>query len=381
MITEFGKGIIGKYLIGQAPAYASYIAIGCGPTPLQANSPDIDYSAKKTLDMEMFRVPVISRGYINDNGVNKVVLTAELPTEDRYEISEIGLYSAGSNPSASVNDSRTIFAFDDSKEWVIGSGTEIPTISTPLDAGDNGVNDLGTDEISVTHPVFKTNADNRAFANVKRVERYERSRFLNRMIVVRGNHSTLSVVNSDGASHLNPTSGSYISLSGESFNFTQNAPTDELKLAFSVINKIPGTTQVPATVPDQVRILIDFSSSATFGSEEWARFEVILDNYNFENNRYIVITKQLQELYKSTPGFSWNSVDNVRIYTSVLKNNVISPDFYVSYDALRLENKNESNPLYGMTGYTVIKNTNAKTIVKQANKTSYVEFRFAMDVG
>ena len=381
MITEFGKGIIGKYLIGQAPAYASYIAIGCGPTPAEANSPDVDYSSKKTLDMEMFRVPVISRGYVNDNGVNKVVLTAELPTEDRYEISEIGLYSAGSNPSASVNDSRTVFAFDDSKEWVIGSGTSIPTVSTPLDAGDNGVDDLGTDEISLTYPVFKTNADNRVFANTSRVARYERSRFLNRMLVVRGNHSSLEVVTTNSVDHLNPTIGSYISLSGESFNFTQNAPTDELKLAFSVINRVAGSSQVPATVPDEVRILIDFSSSATFGSEEWARFEIILDDYDFENNRYIVITKQLQELYKSAPGFSWNSVDNVRIYTSVLKDDVVSPDFYVAYDALRLENKNESNPLYGMTGYTVIKNTNANTIVKQANKTSYVEFRFSMDVG
>jgi hypothetical protein len=377
MITEFGKGIIGKYLIGQAPAYASYIAIGCGPTPTEPNSPDVDYSAKKTLDLEMFRVPVISRGYVNDNGINKVVLTAELPTEDRYEISEIGLYSAGSNPSASVNDSRTIFAFDDSKEWVVGSGTEIPTISTPLDAGDAGVDDLGTDEISVTHPVFKTNADNRAFANVNRVARYERCRFLNRMLIVRGNHSTLGVVTTNSVNHLNPTGGSYISLSGESLNFTQNAPTDELKLAFSVINKNPS----PSFFPDKVRILIDFSSSATFGAEEWARFEVILDNYDFEANRYIVITKQLQDLYKSAPGFSWNSVDNVRIYTSVLKADAPSSDFYVAYDALRLENKNESNPLYGMTGYTVIKNTNAKTIVKQANKTSYVEFRFAMDVG
>ena len=381
MITEFGKGIIGKYLIGQAPAYASYIAIGCGPIPTEANSPDIDYSDKKTLDMEMFRVPVVSRGYVNDNGINKVVLTAELPTEDRYEISEIGLYSAGSNPSASVNDSRTIFTFDDSKEWVIGSGTQIPNISTPLDAGNDGVDDLGTDEISVTYPVFKTNADNRAFANTNRVKRYERCRFLNRMLVVRGNHSTLGVVASGGVDHLNPTSGSYISLSGESFNFSQNAPTDELKLAFSVINRVPGTTLSPAPSPDEVRILIDFSSSATFGSEEWARFEIILNAYDFSTNRYVVITKQLQDLYKSATGFSWNSVDNVRIYTSVLKNGVVSPDFYIAYDALRLENKNESNPLYGMTGYTVIKNTNAQTIVKQANKTSYVEFRFAMDVG
>ena len=37
MITEFGKGIIGKYLIGQAPAYASYIAIGCGATPVSSS--------------------------------------------------------------------------------------------------------------------------------------------------------------------------------------------------------------------------------------------------------------------------------------------------------------------------------------------------------
>jgi hypothetical protein len=34
MITNTGKTIIAKYLLGQAPAYASYIAIGCGATPL-----------------------------------------------------------------------------------------------------------------------------------------------------------------------------------------------------------------------------------------------------------------------------------------------------------------------------------------------------------
>jgi hypothetical protein len=34
MITNTGKNIIAKYLLGQAPAFASYIAVGCGPKPL-----------------------------------------------------------------------------------------------------------------------------------------------------------------------------------------------------------------------------------------------------------------------------------------------------------------------------------------------------------
>ncbi len=69
MITDIGKKIIGKYLIGQAPAYASYIAIGCGPTPLNTNDVTEDFSNKKSLDFEMFRVPISSRGFVNENGI------------------------------------------------------------------------------------------------------------------------------------------------------------------------------------------------------------------------------------------------------------------------------------------------------------------------
>jgi hypothetical protein len=57
-----------------------------------------------------------------------------------------------------------------------------------------------------------------------------------------------------------------------------------------------------------------------------------------------------------------------------------SDDYYVALDAFRLDNKSQANPLYGLTGYSVIKNTGAKTIVKDANTTNYVEFRFGMDV-
>ena len=63
MITNKGKDIIAKYLIGQAPAYASHIAIGCGAKPLDtADDFDPDtYINNTELNFEMFRVPITSR--------------------------------------------------------------------------------------------------------------------------------------------------------------------------------------------------------------------------------------------------------------------------------------------------------------------------------
>ena len=79
MITNTGKTIISKYMLGQTPAYASYMAIGCGKKPLLSADPYGDYSTQENLDFEMFRVPISSRGFVNEGGINKIVLTAELP--------------------------------------------------------------------------------------------------------------------------------------------------------------------------------------------------------------------------------------------------------------------------------------------------------------
>jgi hypothetical protein len=89
--------------------------------------------------------------------------------------------------------------------------------------------------------------------------------------------------------------------------------------------------------------------------------------------------KQLQELQKSTD-FAWSEINTVRIYACVIKDGVPNPDFYVCLDGLRLENTTSINSVYGLTGYSVIKNTLAKTVIKSANTTSYIEFRFALDV-
>ena len=449
MITNSGKNILAKYLVGQTPSYASHIAVGCGPKPIALDAALPYYADKTSLDFEMFRVPIISRGFVNEDGQSKIVLTAELPTTERYEITEVGVYSAASNPTAGVTDSRGLYLFSDSEDWKYGSqGSEIISIYEPLDdkfvkitnATVSGAtvtyttdiahgltvgttvsiseviptqfnlsnklitavptptsftlditgslftgtltatgylsNDVETNIINQAYPVFQTNADNKIFTNSSRVARYERCRFLNNIIAISGNNSTIT---KDSQGILTASASSnFIQLSDTSINLSKNAPTDELRLAFSLVNKIGNAV----TIPDEVRVIVEFSSTGTFKTGKWATFETVITNggvNNFATNRYFVAKKQLQNLQKSTD-FSWSEIDTVRIYACVIKDNVPTPDFYVCLDGLRLENTTSVNSVYGLTGYSVIKNANAKTVIKSANTTSYIEFRFALDV-
>jgi len=384
MITNTGKNILAKYLLGQASAYASYIAIGCGSRPLNSDAVLGDYSTKERLDFEMFRVPITSRGYVSEDGITKIVLTAELPSEERYEISEVGIFSAGSNTAAGAYDSKSIYAFTQDENWEhhdAQGAYQIPVKYTPLDNDSNNIisDVMATREGSqVVAKVFQTNADNRIFTDQGRVLRYERCRFLNNTIMLKGNSSTLTI---DGSGNLVIGDNSeHIHLTGAILDFNKNSPTDEIKLSFAVVNKDGEST----SVPDNVRIMVEFSSSDSLVGQ-FARFQVNINNgtridqHNFATNRYVVATKQLQELYKSA-GFTWSQVDVVKIYACVTDNGSPTDNFYIALDALKLENTSSSNPLYGMTGYSVIKNKDAATIVKSANTTNYIEFRFALDV-
>jgi hypothetical protein len=383
MITNTGKSIIGKYMLGQAPAYASYLAVGCGPQPLQTEDVADDFATKTNLDFEMFRVPISSRGFVNEDGIDKIVLTAELPTEERYEITEVGLYSAGSNPNAGAYDSKTVFSFAQNESWVhhtLVAAVEIPTISEPLD-------DPEDDNVIATDGVFQTNADNSIFYKTNRVERYERARFLNNTILIQGDDSdlTLDGGGSGGVDHIVVENGSnHIHLTGPNVDFTRNSPTDELRLAFSLVNKDGDSV----AVPDTIRILVDFSATDESNPTTYARFEVDIvdgfDGYDFETNRYFVVSKQLQELYTSQD-FTWDAVTVVKIYACVLDSTGTSgpfpsPDYYIALDAMRLENIATVSPLYGLTGYSIIKNTDATTIIKSPNTNNYIEFRFSIGV-
>jgi len=381
MITNVGKNILAKYLIGQAPAYASHIALGCGATPKA-----IDYNFtgndvqeildKKQLDFEMFRVPITSRGYVNEDGISKIVLTAELPTIERYEITEIGIYSSGSNPTAGAYDSKPIYSFTRTENWeyhTSSAAVTIPTIIQPLGT------ELNPDDIIQTSPVFQTNADNRTLLNESRITRYESCRYLNNIILIAGGESTLSL----SGSRMVPASGSnHIHLTGASIDFNRNAASDELRFAFSVVNK----NAYDSVEPSRVKVLVEFASSDSDSATSYAQLQVDIQNgtgagqQDFENNRYVVVTKPIKDLVKST-AFTWESVTVVKIWASVL-DSVGNPtdDYYVALDALRLENTTSINPLYGLTGYSVVKSQDALPIVKIPNTANLVEFRFALDV-
>ena len=382
MITNIGKNLLAKYLVGQTQSYASHIAVGCGAPPLASDGTFGDYSLKNSLDFEMFRVPIISRGFVNEDGIDKVVLTAELPTEERYEITEVGIFSAASNPVAASFDSRNVYSFADTDSWLYqpfgSSAIAIPSVPEPLDGdSDNGV-------INQTSNVFLTNADNRIFTNSNRIARNERCRFLNNIVAIVGNNSTLT---RNVSGKLDIGAGSkYIRLNETTVDFTKNSPLDELRLAFSVVSKNPS----PNTVPDNVKIMLEFSYTGSDVPQEYARFEVDIDdlgytagtspdNRNLSTNRYLVVNKALKDLNK-TDNFDWREVTVAKIYSCVTEAGAPSNLFYVCLDGLRLENITSTNSLYGLTGYSVIRTVGSKPIVKAPNTTNYIEFRFSLGV-
>lgn len=505
MITNTGKEIVSKYLLGLAPAYASYIAVGCGAKPrpnvttitgassvdntitctsteglwLGAavyevlsgtgaipensivtailsntqftinNTPtvalfgatlliEIDHT-KQTLDFEMFRVPISSRGYVNDNGINKIVFTAELPTEERYEISELGIYSAGSNPSAGSFDSRTLFAFADTENWQYNNGATLTAPISILSSITDSFND-----ITSSADAIQTLSNNIGFLNPTRAARYERCRYFNNLLMLRGNTSHLS---SSANIFTIGSSAKFLQLTGQTVNFSKNSPADLIKIAFSIVN----VTGESLLYPDKARVLVEFADSS---GSQYARFngEATHTQYNFSTNRYMVVQKRLDELSYSA-NFSWEAVSVIKVYTSVLSDltitnkqagttyvtlttssahNLVAGDtvlvsgidarcdgqfivydtpttntfryvnagstlsstavsptvdieaslsqYFIALDAIRFDNIGTINPLYGMTGYSIIQNTNAETIVKSSNSSNYIEFRIIVDV-
>jgi hypothetical protein len=388
MITNTGKGILAKYLLGQAPAYASYIAVGCGPQALPSEGSGFtpeqkaEYFAKKSLDFEMFRVPIISRGYVNEDSVVKLVLTAELPTEERYEITEVGIFSAGANPAVGAFDSRILYTFGSGEGWEYHTSSGVTEIPYAFDGGP--LDGLENDNIvAVESSVFYTNADNRIFTNEDRLVRNERCRFLNELVAISGDSSVLEL--DEDAGMVAALGSNHIHLTDARINLNKNAPSDELRFAFSLINK-NGSLDVK---PDNVKILVEFSSSDTTEAGEHARFFVDIDDDEFDgnaadskdfsSNRYFVVAKQLQEL-SYTSAFNWESVTVVKVYVSVSENDQPSSDYYVCLDGLKLENLSSNNPIYGLTGYSVIKNNDSLPIVKAPNTSNFIEFRLSVGV-
>ena len=214
MITNQGKQLVAKFLLSQAPSYASYIAAGVGARPLATEDSVLISADKKSLDFEAFRVPISSKGFIKEDGVEKIIFKAEMPSEQRYQITELGIFPAINNSVAGNYDSKLLIAFTPSEQWsyfVEGSGSVVPYPNEALDS-DNVNGNLNSD----IEDVLFINSDATIFNNENRKNRKEPPRFLNRSLMVSGSTSFL-----DGTFAPSTTSTS-LENSNLSFDLSQN---------------------------------------------------------------------------------------------------------------------------------------------------------------
>lgn len=363
MITDNGKDIISKYLLGQVSSYATHIAIGCGAEPLAiGDSVPSGLNEKGVLDFEMARVPITSKGFVDDNGTTKMSLTAELPAENRYEITEVGLWSAPSNSLAINSDSHLLFDFTSS--WQ-SHGTSItqPQIETNL--GSDGT-------ITTTKTIFYTPSDDINLHGYERRLRKEGPRFLNQNLFIRGDTSTISGSTGSWAADSGST---HIHLNNVNFNIGNNSPSDTLTLAFSLIDK----DYLGSGDPDYVKIFIEFYRNEISTSNGYAKKEIYISGTDFTNNRYKSITFPISSLITSSD-FSAKDIKVCRIFTSVIKSGTPSTSHYIAFDGMRVDNIITDNPIYKLTGYSIVKANNAHPIVKNKNSNNYIEFRFNLGI-
>ena len=324
MITNTGKGILAKYLIGQIPSYASYIAVGVGPKPLETGSDIPDLTSKKSLDFEVFRVPIISRGYVYDeNQTVNIVFAAELPTNQRYEFTEVGLFPGSSNPAAGALDSKMLYTFSQSENWKYHSATAEEAIELyiqPLNLDQTTQNN-----ILVYDKAFFTNSDNTVLNDSNRITRYERPRFLDRALLLSGNMSHLeeelsgsNVVGLRFKTEEGSYFGEHIHLTGTRPVLDRNSLKDELKLAFSVVSRNAAQTETSEII-EKVMVLVEFSSTDSDNPTNFARYYVNMEGSSFNTNRYHVVPMLLENLRKSV-GFTWNTINVTKVYASVFGN-------------------------------------------------------------
>ena len=344
MITNQGRELISKYLLGQAPSYASYISFGCGAGS-QATAD------KGAMDFEMLRVPISSRSNLDQGGVSLISFAGDIPLEEQYVITEVAVWSDARN-AAAASDSRVLFAFTSDENWQIRDGETTSVIpfkevslagESPSDPGD----------INVTDKIFSADADNLALVSNRPGQG---TRFLNRTILVRGD-----------------TTGK-IFLDGRNVDLSSNSGDDLLKFAFAMYPKTPTWT-----APPDIDFTIRFMSNPNLGiDDDNPPAGAAVWKGTVATGKFNVAQTKLEDIKTSAQGFSWRNTRYVEIEFASF-----SPDWYVGIDAIRFDNVSTPNPLYVMSGYTAV-NVNAEgddeALIKRANTNAYAEFRFGLNV-
>lgn len=289
-------------------------------TPTTPGTATRNFINRNQMTFEMFRVPIVSRGIVNESNLTKVVFTAELPNLEQYGMTEIGIYPSGSNPTASTIDSRVLFNFSDTENWEYHSDLVEKPVSYVGGAGyaANGAMNITSDNfvlINSYDPIFDT---------YYRMTSKEQPRFESKTLMLRGNTSAINTSPTTYSIYENdsfPENQSHIHHTNLSFSFDKNSADDVLKLAFSVITDYTNSTQYSNI--SGLNIIVQFTDSETLGSSEYANMQFSLNSTDLKannaNTQYYVAQKSLSEL-KTTANFQWSSVNTVKIFASAFAN-------------------------------------------------------------
>lgn len=392
MITTNGKNIVAKYLLNQAPEFASHIAVGIGGQALPTSSSATFSASVQSLEFEVARVPILSKGLlreldsITNQPVEKIVFKAELPIEQRYQITELGVYPAASNVVAGNFDSRILSTFSNSEPWAYSNNQDdsgVVSYIGPLRIDEVSPGNIET-YLQISASVNYTlndfvfiNSNSPIFQYSERVNRGEPPRYLNKSLLVSGSTSVVDSIMPASSASINTSSAlsKYIENNSINLNLGKNLPTDQIKLAFSVISAVrenPGT-------PSYVKIRLEFLNNLA-SSQKIAHVDIAIQDTDIEFMRYQVVTKSLSE-FTTDPEFSWSSINGIRIYTCIHDiSKVKTGEHFVLYDGLRFENISSYNPLYSLVAAERVKTLDENPILKRENSTSYVEYRFGVGV-
>ena len=394
MITTDGKNIVAKYLLNQAPEFASHIAVGIGGQALPTSSNETFSASVQSLEFEVARVPILSKGLlreldpITNEPIEKIVFKAELPIEQRYQITELGVYPAAANTVASNFDSRILSTFSNSEPWAYSNNQDVSgTVEYigPLKIDEVTPGDIETllDTYVLQDFVF-INSNSPIFEYSERINRGEPPRYLNKSLLVSGSTSVVNTLMPANSASINISSGSsyYIENNSINLNLGKNLPTDQIKLAFSVISTVrenPGT-------PKYVKIRLEFLNNSTTPASK-AYINIALQDTDLKPGndetemRYQVVTKSLSD-FTTDQNFSWSSIDGIRIYTCIHNDTTLANtgQHFVLYDGLRFENISSYNPLYSLVAAERVKTLDENPILKRENSTSYVEYRFGIGI-
>jgi hypothetical protein len=375
MITTSGTNIIAKYLLNQAPEFASHLAVGIGGNALPASSSVSFLPDAKSLNFEIFRVPILSKGLIKENNVEKIIFKAELPTSQRYNITEIGLFPAESNILAENYDSKIISTFDQSEKWTytsLGSTQEVEYNQgdIPLNIASSG--DVDPGYLQAEKYEFIDN-NSEIFEFSQRRNRNEPPRYLNKSLISIGNASVLDSnfdITSNAAS-----AGYYLENNSINLNLGRNLPTDQIKLALSVVSSdLEADNGSPSS---GVRIRLEFINNTPGNPKAYANISIPFSD--LENGRYQVVTKSLSDFIATSSSFSWSNVGGVRIYSCAV--DTTEPEkYYIIFDGLKFENISTVNPLYSLVAAEYLKTPDEYPVLKKENSTSYIEYRFGLGV-